>query len=91
MNLDVHLDGVEKYGFNRDVFPIRHNGHEIILLHNDGYKTDDDRLLFHFTLHCRNCSNSDGISARLPQDDDRQEYHVKIAKFAVFNKFTDPC
>ena len=91
MSLNSHISRVEKHGFDRGVFPLQYNGHDIALLQNDAHWTDDGRLLFHFTLHCVNCQASNGISSRLPSDDTHAEYHLTVAKVSAFGPFTEKC
>jgi len=84
--LDDHLAKVERYGFNRRLFPLEYNGHRLDILCNDAY-IDEGRLLFDFTLYCRKCGHERGLSGRFPADCENQMAGVVNAKVAVFDKF----
>lgn len=90
MTLQDHIEQVEKYGLNRDIFPVRYDDHSIQILKNDAHKTNEDRLLFHFVLYCENCKQESSISGRFPADDNSQIEHVSNAKIASFHEF-DEC
>ena len=87
--LDDHLARVERYGFVRDQFPLRYNEHKLVVLNNDAYRMEDDRLLFDFTLYCQRCTLEGGVSGRFPADDDEQVEHVCNARVAAFSAFYD--
>jgi len=59
--LDERVEKAEEYGYKRDYFPLRWNGHHIVLLHNDAHKTDDGRVYFRLNLTCLNCHEEHGI------------------------------
>ena len=85
--IDDHIGRVERYGFVRRHFPMDFKGHRLQILCNDAHKTDDGRLLFDFTLHCKDCKLIDKVSGRFPADFDDQMAGVVNAKIAVFSNF----
>jgi hypothetical protein len=90
--LDAHIELVEQYGYERDKFPLSYNGHRLDILSNDAYVAGDGRLLYDFTLYCRDCKRERGISGRFPDDFGDQMAGVVSAKIACFDKFKcDEC
>lgn len=91
--LDKRLSEVEELGFDRDSFPLRHNGHEIWVLQNDARIMDDDRLQVHLTLYCNNCDAEHTLRGRAPPIDGWMLQHlqdIKAASFAPFVKHECP-
>lgn len=86
MKLQDHISQVERYGFVRRHFPLSYNGHTIQILKNDGF-IDDGRLMFDFSLHCKNCDMINHMSGRFPANCERQTEYVVNAKIAIFEKF----
>lgn len=85
--LDEHLCEVEKLGFDRDIFPLRYNGHELWLLKNDARVLDDDRLQIHFTLYCNNCDSEHTLRGRAPSNDRWVPQHLQDVKVAALYPF----
>jgi len=85
--LDDHIERVERYGFERRLFPLSYNGHRLTILFNDAYIDTDERLLFDFTLYCLDCQRERGLSGRFPADAEDQMAGVVNAKVSVFDKF----
>ena len=85
--LDDHIERVERYGYERRLFPLSYNGHRLDILSNDAYIDGDERLLFDFTLYCRDCKRERGLSGRSPADCDDQMPGVGNAKVATFDVF----
>ena len=91
--LDKHIERVEKYGFARDTFPVKINGHVIICLTNDGYMTDNgERLHMDLTLFCGECLAECGLSGTFGREDDHTDYHAALTRLAAFGAFVEtPC
>lgn len=85
--LNDHISRVERYGFVRECFPVEYNGHKLVILQNDAHETNDNRLLYDFTLFCVNCRTEDGVSGRFPSHAEDVNTHVVAAKIACFEKF----
>lgn len=85
--LDNHIGRVERYGFERRLFPLSYKGHRLVILSNDAYIDNDERMLFDFTLYCRECGRERGLSGRFPDDCQDRMAAVVNAKVACFDKF----
>lgn len=84
--LDKHIKRVERHGFDRDYFPMRLNGHKIFILKNDARLDPEDRLSFHFTLHCTKCESSESIDGLIPAELEEPSAIVPL-KLAILGKF----
>lgn len=85
--LSEHLNRVERYGWNRDAFPVQVNGHFVYLLNNDAHFKQDRRMYFDIKLHCDRCDLSENMSGRMPVEFESQAQkivNVKVASIAPF-------
>jgi len=82
--LDAQLTRVEKYGYKRDYFPLTWNGHNVILLVNDSYETDDKRIHLHLTLYCAGCFEEHGIRGTI---EPASSEHLQIIKLIPLGYF----
>lgn len=85
--LQDQINRVEKYGFNRQYFPMRFRGHNILILSNDASTGPEGRLMFSFCLYCDRCGGMERMSGRFPANCERQVEYVANAKVGVMAKF----
>lgn len=85
--LDEHLNDVEEMGFERGIFPLYYNEHEIWLLQNDARVTIDGRLQIHFTLYCGKCGRENILRGRAPPCLDWEPRHLQDIKVYALSAF----
>jgi len=76
----------EKYSFKRTIFPWEYNEHNVIILKNDGYIADDDRLFLHLTAFCRDCELTPTYRGKLFQDE-HLLHRVQTVKMLTLYEF----
>lgn len=77
----------EEKGFNRTMFPISINEHELILLYNQLYVTDENRLHIRLQLFCAHCQEEYVIRGKLPAEYTDFTYRAGVAKFMLLGYF----
>jgi len=85
------LAEVERYAFKRAYFPWSYNEHSVVLVQNDGYIADDDRLFLHLSLACELCGQESVKRGKLCMDGSLHDRAQTVKMLALFPYHKQEC
>jgi hypothetical protein len=80
------VEKAEEYGFSRKLFPWSYNGHDVVIMDNDGYIEEDGKLFLKLALFCRGCNEISAQRGKLDIDEHLQ-HRLQTIKLIVLHPY----
>lgn len=85
----TEIQRTERLSYNRDLFPLLWNGHNVVLLKNYMYRTIEGKLFVELDLHCTKCRDNCAIRNTIDMPSNEHIQTIKLIPIGYF--YTRKC